>query len=197
MISYFRKPTGQLTCWNYFRTCFYIQFRWFLHTEYNSEVRLQVGGCVSWWRSAWLFGNSHTWAIFPWIFPMRIPLRQISEYTRFSTILLILPSDFTGCVRYLGIKWAYFRCHFLGGVLGGPLLGLCLDPLRAENRALPTQKGVEWPLLLQSINPLFFPIFEIHAVFNSFAWSFYAGFYKFSLVGQNTQRTMRLASCWG
>jgi len=27
------------------------------------------------------------------------------------------------------------------GAFGGPFLGLCLDPLRAENQALPTQKG--------------------------------------------------------
>ena len=44
------------------------------------------------------------------------------------------------------------------GVLEAHYWGVYLDPLRAENRALPTQKGVGWPLFTtinKSIN--FYP----------------------------------------
>jgi len=46
------------------------------------------------------------------------------------------------------------------------MLGLELDLLRAEKRALRTGKGGHSLLLQRSINPSNFYIFEIHAVFN-------------------------------
>ena len=48
-------------------------------------------------------------------------------------------------------------------------MGLCLDPLRAENQALPTQKGVEWPLLrIINQSTFFYHILKIYAVFDRF-----------------------------
>ena len=46
------------------------------------------------------------------------------------------------------------------------MLGLELDPLRAEKRALRTGKGVAWPPLRTMNKSSNFYIFEIHAVFN-------------------------------
>ena len=48
------------------------------------------------------------------------------------------------------------------------MLGLELDPLRAEKRALRTGKGVAWPPLRTMNKSSNFYIFEIHAVFNKF-----------------------------
>ena len=47
------------------------------------------------------------------------------------------------------------------------MLGLELDPLRAEKRALRTGKGVAWPPLRTMKNHQNFYIFEIYAVFNT------------------------------
>jgi len=48
------------------------------------------------------------------------------------------------------------------------MLGLELDLLRAEKRALCTGKGVAWPPLRTMNKSSNFYIFEIYAVFNSF-----------------------------